>query len=57
MPNLTMINNGTIYLDDLDTKRDLRSLAMTTKKYEDDEDRKIPVLQVEVIPGQESNLN
>jgi len=50
VPNLTMINNGTIYLDQVDYSRRLQA---------DNTDR-IPILQVNVIPGIESdgtNLN
>jgi len=45
-----MINNGTIYLDDLQVKS--RELAVTTAKRAR---IRVPVLSVEVIPGLESN--
>lgn len=50
VPNLQMINNGTIYLDDLQVKT--RELAVTTTKKAR---TRVPVLSVEVIPGLESN--
>jgi len=46
-----MINNGTIYLDDLQLKS--RELAVTTSSKKNK--IKVPVLSVEVIPGLESN--
>jgi hypothetical protein len=49
-----MINNGTIFLDDFQKKRELtsqRTLAVTTTK---NRKKRIPVLSVEVIPGSES---
>jgi hypothetical protein len=49
-----MINNGTIYLDDFEKKRELtsqRTLAVTTTR---NGNKRIPVLKVEVIPGSES---
>ena len=50
VPDLQMINNGTIYLDDLQVKT--RELAVTTTKKAR---TRVPVLSVEVIPGLESN--
>ena len=50
VPDLLMINNGTIYMSDLIHKRKMV-----------DEDTllgdEVPVLKVEVIPGQESNAS
>jgi len=46
-----MINNGTIYLDDLIKLRKRDLVAKWTP-----ERAKIPVLTVEVIPGIESNV-
>ncbi len=49
-----MINNGTIFLDDFQKKRELtsqRTLAVTTTR---NGNKRIPVLKVEVIPGSES---
>ena len=51
-----MINNGTIYLEDLEIKRDSsanRMLGVTTTN--NNYKKRIPVLQVEVLPGLESN--
>ena len=51
-----MINNGTIYLEDFKNKRDLaadRKLGVTTTI--NNVKKRIPVLQVEVMPGLESN--
>ena len=45
--SLQMINNGTIYLEDL-----TRELAVTT--VQNGVKKSIPVLQVEVLPGIES---
>jgi hypothetical protein len=56
VPNLQMINNGTIYLDDFKNKRELaadRMLGVTTTI--NNKKKRIPVLQVEVVPGLESN--
>jgi hypothetical protein len=56
VPNLQMINNGTIYLSDLKDNRELaadRKLAVTTRN--NNQKKRIPVLQVEVLPGSESN--
>ena len=56
VPNLQMINNGTIYLSDLKDNRELaadRKLAVTTRN--NNLKKRIPVLQVEVLPGLESN--
>ena len=47
VPNLQMINNGTIYLDDFG-----RELAVSTAKNV--KKKNFPVLQVEVLPGLES---
>ncbi len=49
-----MINNGTIFLDDFEKKRELtsqRTLAVTTTR---NGKKQFPVLKVEVIPGSES---
>jgi hypothetical protein len=49
-----MINNGTIFLDEFEKKRELtsqRTLEVTTKRNRRE---RIPVLKVEVIPGSES---
>jgi len=51
VPNLSMINNGTIYFDQVDYSRRLQA---------DNSTDRIPILQVNVIPGIESdggNLN
>lgn len=55
-----MINNGTIYLSDLEMKRNLqnrfyRHLDINTKANDSKKGQEIPVLAVEVIPGLESN--
>ncbi len=55
VPNLEMINNGTIYLEDLqgynNSRRQLGiSTVFKAKK------KKKPVLQVEVIPGPDSKV-
>jgi hypothetical protein len=48
VPNLEMINNGTIYLEDLQARQlGIQTLKNAKKKSK-------PVLQVEVIPGSES---
>jgi hypothetical protein len=49
VPNLTMINNGTIYADQLGFGR------MLLKKEINNRPR-IPVLKIEVIPGPDSNV-
>jgi len=49
-----MINNGTIFLDDFEKKRELtseRNLAVTTTR---NRKKRFPVLKVEVIPGSDS---
>ena len=47
-----MINNGTIFLDQVNVHRDLKSKINPVKL-----DRvRIPVLEVNVIPGNESNV-
>ena len=51
-----MINNGTIYLDDFKNKRSLaadRILGVTSTI--NNKKKRIPVLQVEVVPGLDSN--
>lgn len=48
--NLTMINNGTIFMDELDMYYDHRIL----RSHDENRDR-IPVLTVEVLPGFESS--
>jgi hypothetical protein len=56
VPNLQMINNGTIYLDDFQAKRELsaeRDLGVTTTINK--KKKSFPVLQVEVLPGGDSN--
>ena len=53
VPNLQMINNGTIYFDQLAPHRNLRSKINPRQL-----DRvRIPVLEVNVIPGLESNAS
>jgi hypothetical protein len=48
-----MINNGTIYLEDIEGYGDSgRELGIST--FKNANKKKIPVLQVEVIPGLES---
>jgi hypothetical protein len=48
-----MINNGTIYLEDIEAYRDSRrQLGISTVK--NGNKKKLHVLQVEVIPGLES---
>jgi hypothetical protein len=47
VPNLQMINNGTIYLEDLNRELAVSTVQNTKKKS-------LPVLQVEVLPGIES---
>ena len=50
VPTLQMINNGTIYLDQLTTKsRELKITKTNIQKV------RVPVLTVEVIPGPDSN--
>ena len=55
VPNLQMINNGTIFLDDLETKRELheRGLGVTTTVRK--KKKAYPVLSVEVVPGLDSS--
>jgi hypothetical protein len=53
VPNLQLLNNGTIYLDQITPHRDLGAKInprMLTKE-------RIPVLSVRVIPGLESNAS
>jgi hypothetical protein len=50
VPNLQMINNGTIYLEDLH-----RELGVTT--VINGKKKSLPVLQVEVLPGLESKAD
>lgn len=53
VPNLQMINNGTIYLDDIEGYRDNgRQLGISSIK--DPNKKRLPVLAVEVIPGIQS---
>jgi hypothetical protein len=47
VPNLQMINNGTIFLDDFG-----RELAISTVKNV--KKKSVPVLQVEILPSLES---
>ena len=48
-----MINNGTIYLEDIEGYRDSgRNLEISTVNHA--KKKRIPVLKVEVIPGIES---
>jgi hypothetical protein len=49
VPNLQMINNGTIYLEDFG-----RELAVST--VINGKKKSLPVLQVEVLPGIESKV-
>jgi len=51
VPNLDYLNNGTIYLDELQLEtRQLDALSNDTAR------ERIPVLQVDVLPGQEQDL-
>ena len=52
VPSMTMINNGTIYLDELDIKHPFFSNRKLLAKKEKE---RIPVLTVDVIPGLLSN--
>jgi hypothetical protein len=56
VPNLQMINNGTIYIDDLELKRELAAKRVLDVSTTNIRKRKsIPVLKVEVLPGLDSN--
>ena len=50
VPDLSFINNGTIYLDELD----VAARQLIVKTYSNERQR-IPVLQVNVIAGQDQN--
>ena len=47
-----MLNNGAIYIEDLQGYRETRNLG--TSKVNNANKKRIPVLQVEVIPGLDS---
>jgi len=44
VPDLSLLNNGTIYLDQVE---------LTTRRLADEQ--RVPIIQVNVIPGLESN--
>lgn len=47
VPNMTMINNGTISIDHLD--------SIFSRRLNSDETHTVPVISVEVIPSKQSN--
>jgi len=49
-----MINNGTIFLDEFEKKRELTSKRTSAGKTTRNRKERIPVLKVEVIPGSDS---
>ncbi len=56
VPNLEIINNGTIYLEDLQGYNNSRRKLGISTVNNNAKKKKKPVLQVEVIPGPESKV-
>ena len=55
VPNLQMINNGTIFLSDFEAKRELQGRGLGVTTTINNKKKAFPVLSVEVLPGLDSN--